>query len=355
MAILTHNIPASKVIEQRCLRDEDLSMSKAPILLSYLPTVYNDLRFDGTKITVFRKYYINKENNTLPIPNDCLLLIAVGYEDACGSIKGMWYNDALPKEILFENRQNCDCDTCGEEGHYCSNVKEFDNVETVVTILGQEYTNTTKTYTLQDGRVIRTTITATLTDTGEGSGDESVIMVEKTEQICKLDLLGCGCIAKTESNNEKIKTINKTCCSLSTNDGTFKTDCCFNKDADSFTLDIQGKLIVLSPNYARDYIILKYYSAVNSAGDYQIPSIALECVLAGLKYYYESNNPKTPPFARGQNGMYHKMYTAEQNKLKRRLRPLPYLRYMHGMGVVPYENVGSRNRLFFNNFLNNGR
>lgn len=351
MAILTNYIKASKVIEQRCLRDEDFGMTKAPILFSYLPTVYNDLKFDGTKTTTLKKYYINKENNTLAIPNDCLLLLAVGYENECGSITGMWYNDALPKEILFENRQDCGCDICGDENTLCSSVKEFDNVEQVVTLFGDEYTNITKTSILEDGRILQYTKTYMASD---GSGEEEeVIYVEKTEQICSLELSPCGCIAKTEANQTALSGLDETCCSLSTNRGRNSHDCCDNKNPNSFTLDIQGRLIVFSPNYLRDYAIIKYVSAVNSAGDYQIPSLALEAMLAGLKYYYNSNDPKAQPFTRGQGGMFHRMYTAEMNKLQKRLRPLPYQRYMKAMGVVP---IHLRTGYFGNqSFLNQGR
>lgn len=344
MGILTNYIKASDVIQQRCLRDEDFAMSKAPILLSYLPTVYNDLRFEGTKTTVYKKYYINKENNTLAIPHDCLLLIAVGYEDECGSIVGMWYNDALPKDILFENRQDCGCDVCGDENTLCSSVKEFDNVEQEVIIFGDEYTNITKTSILEDGRILQYTKTYMASD---GSGDEEeVIFVEKTEQICSLDLSPCGCVAKTEDNKKKLQDLEQTCCSLSTNRGRYDKECCHNKDPHSFTLDIQGKLIVFSPNYVRDYAIIKYVSAVNSAGDYQIPSLALEVVLSGLKYYYETNNPKAQPNTKGQGGMYHKMYQAQMNKFKKRIRPMPYERYMKAMGVVP---VNLRKGYIYNN------
>lgn len=345
MAILTNYISAGKVIEQRCLRDEDLAMSKAPILISYLPTVYNDLRFEGTKVTTFRKYYINKENNTLAIPNDCLLLIGVGYEDDCGSIKGMWYNDALPKDILFENRQDCACDTCGDENSLCSLVKEFDNVSETVFFNDEPYVNITKTNILEDGRILRYTKTWMMSD---GSGDEEeVIYVEKDEVICSLELSPCGCIAKTVANKKTLDELNHSCCSMSTNDGTFDKNCCTNKDKNSFTLDIQGRLIVFSENYDKDYAIIKYLTAVNSAGDYQIPSLALECVLAGLKYYYETNNSKAQAFTRGQNAMFHKMYTAEMNKLKKRLRPMPYERYMQAMGVVPYKP--STDNTYYNN------
>jgi len=333
MAILTNYIKASDVIQQRCLRDEDFAMSKAPVLLSYLPTVYNDLKFEGTKTTVYRKYYINKENNTLAIPNDCLLLVAVGYENECGSIVGMWYNDGLPRDILFENRHDCGCDICGDENSLCSSVREFDNVEQTVVIFGEPYTNITNTSILDDGRILQYTKTYMASD---GSGDEEeVIFVEKTEQICSLELSPCGCIAKTEDNQNKLKDLDKTCCSLSTNCGTYDKKCCTNKDPNSFTLDIQGRLIVFSPNYLKDYAIIKYVTAVNSAGDYQIPSLALEAVLAGLKYYSESENPKAAPYTRGQGGMYHKMYTAAMNKFIKRIRPMPYQRYMKAMGVVP--------------------
>ncbi len=178
-----------------------------------------------------------------------------------------------------------------------------------------------------------------------GSGDgEAVIAVETNKLLCSLDLLPCGCIAKTEANVTALEAVTDTCCSLNTNCGTYDT-CCTNKNCNTFTLDIQGRLIVLSPNYDKDYIIIKYLTAVNSAGDYQIPSLALECVLTGLKYYYEANNPKAPPYTRGEGSMLHKMYTAEMNKLKKRLRPLPYEAINNAMGVTPYKPSYDTNKL----------
>lgn len=338
-------ISATDIIKTRCLRDEDVGLSKAHIYLSYLPAVYNDMRFDGTKKHVIKKYYIDKVNNTLAIPNDCLLLMAVGYIDNCDRIEGMWYNTDIPIDLLFENGIGCECDNCSNENTMCSSVSSFDNIEENIVINGETYIKTTKINILHDGRIIKYTNTPTLSD---GSGeDEEVIFIEKEELVCTLDTLPCGCIANSDNNKKNIKEkVHCGCSNFSSNKGSCKTKC--DNDKHSFNIDFQGRMIVLPKNYDKDYVVLKFVTAINKSGDYQIPAIAQEAVLAGLKYYYESNNPTAMPFTRGQNGMFHTLYQAEMNKLKKRLRPLRYDLVMGAMGVVKkplkVNDVGNSNR-----------
>lgn len=320
-------ISVADVIKTICLRENDTSMSMAAIYSSYLPTVYNDLRFDVTKKTVTKKYYLDLANNSLVLPNDCLIVVGVGYIDDCGSIKPLWYNNAIPAPMLFENSLPCNCATCGEENTSCGLIKSFDSVEETVSILGSDYTNYIKTTILTDGTVIKNTREYGV----EGS---SVVPFDTEEEICSLDTLPCGCIATTVSNTTKINSLCDTCCSLSTGCGTYSISCCDNTSVNSYRLDMQGRLLIMSSTYDKDYIIIKYVTAINSAKDYQIPVIALEAMIRGIKHYRAMDDPKVSNSMKGQNSPTHRMYTAEMNKVRKWINPMDWGKVMDSLGVM---------------------
>lgn len=324
-------IPVQDVIKTLCLRENDNAMSMGAIYSSYLPAVYNDLRFSVTKRTVTKKYYLDLVNNSLALPDDCLLVVGLGYLDSCGSIQPIWYNNRIPTPMLFENSLPCNCNTCGEENTSCGLVASFDEVEENVVIDGDPYTNYVKTAVLTDGTVIKTTRTwgkKTHVDGTPSSSD--VIPFDTQEEVCILDMLPCGCVATTVSNTTKIKD----CCTLNTGCGTYSTSCCDNQATNTYKIDVQGRLLLLSSNYDKDYVIIKYVTALNEADDFKIPTIALETMIRGIKYYAALDDRKAPAYARGQNSMTHRVYKAELNKLKKRLNPTNWDRLMDALGVM---------------------
>lgn len=324
-------IPVKDVIKILCRREGDNNLSMADMYETYLAPVYNDIRFGVTKRTVTKKYYLDLTNNSLVLPNDCLLVVGLGYYDDCGNVKPMWYNNKIPAPMLFENSRPCSCATCGEENTSCGLIKEFDIVEEVVNILGDNYTNYVKTTVLTDGTVIKSTRTW---GTESSSDEVSVVPFDTEEEVCVLDTLECGCIATTPTNTTKITELCTTCSSFNTGCGTYNAGCCETTAVNSYRLDIQGRLLIMSPNYNKDYVILKYVTATNTAEDFQIPTLALEAVLRGIKYYRSLDDAKAPAFTRGQNSMTHRAYTAELNKLKRRLNPTNWDKLMDSLGIM---------------------
>lgn len=321
-------IPVSDVIKTVCLREGDSGMSMAAIYASYMPSVYNDLRFNVTKRTTTKKFYIDPVNNSLVLPNDCLLLVAVGYLDSCNKLVPLWYNSQIPNKMLFENPLPCNCDTCGEETNSCSAIKSFDEVTEVVTIDGDDYTNYVKTIILTGGKIIKET-----REWGKNDEDE-IIPFDTKEEVCTLETLPCGCIATTPSNTEKIESVTVSCCSMNTGCGSYNASCCDNDVVNSYKVDVQDRLLILSPSYDKNYVVLKYWTAITSQNQYQIPTIALEAVIRGIKYYRAADDPKQTASMRGQNSITHRMYTAELNKVRKRLNPLNFDKIMDALGVM---------------------
>lgn len=318
---LSAYISAEKIIKTLCLRTGDTALGRASLYASYLETVYIELSLDVTYQSVIRKFAINKRLNSFPIPQDCVLLYAVGYIDECSVVKPLWYNLDMPKDILFENGVPCECDSCGTHAN-CSTIKSFDEIEETITILGTDYTKTTKTTTLNDGTVVRKIVEPVL------SSSNTVSMVTTERELCKLDLLPCGCVDSTPENTEKVNKLCCECSSLSTNCGTYNR---LQKKDHSYALDITGTQILFGNDYPYNYVILKYLKSVDSPSDYKIPKVAMEAVISGLRYYAETDSPTAPAYDKGIGGIFYNKYFAERKKLARRLRPNYYTRVLGSM------------------------
>lgn len=317
---LSSFVSAKDVISKLCIRTEDVNLSRARLYASYMNAVWNDLRIDITKTAVVRKYHINRATNSLPIPDDCLLLYGVGYEDCEGVVKPLWYNTNMPKHLLFENGLPCYCDTCGEESAICSMIKDVTQTEEQVVMEGETYTKTTKITTLNDGKVIRKITEPYLVNNGER---ELVQMQTTEEELCALELKPCGCISNSKENQDKIKKLECGCLSFDTNFGTYLTSI-YSPENKGYSIDVTGTQILLPMNYEYDYVVLKYLTSISSEEDFRIPAIAEEAFIRGLQYYSEADNPKAPNYEKGIGSIRYELYQAEKLKLRKRLRPFDY-------------------------------
>ena len=330
-------ISASELIKTICHRNGDLALGKAHLYETYLTSVYNELRLDVTSKSVIKKFYINKATNSLPIPNDCLLLEAVGYEDEKGVVIPMWYNDKIPLDLLFSNTKNCSCNTCGGEHEYCGVIGKVNEESEEVEIQGISYTKTIKTTTMIDGSVIVTSVIPTLVN---NKGVLSVGMVRTQEELCKIDLLPCGCVDNTPDNKEKIDKFDCYCREMDTNCGTYNRY--IPKDR-GYRLDMNQEQVILDPTYPFDCIVLRYVTNINSAKDYKIPLLAMEAMIYGISYYAKSNDMRLPMNERALGGNAYNMYQAEKKKLSRRLNPNNYAKIMGAMGVTSKESTYCKN------------
>jgi hypothetical protein len=318
-------VSASDIIRKVCLRTEDVNMSKARLYASYMSTVWNDLRMDGTKTSVLRKYQINKRTNSLPIPNDCLLLFGVGYEDEFGEIRPLWYNTKVPKKLFSENGVSCSCNDCGQENMSCKTISNVSEMQEVVTIDNQTYPKVTRIITMTNGSVIKK-----VTEPVAGLGLEPQMVTTETE-VCKFELEPCGCIKRTPSNETNIRLIQTSFCGL---DYPTETYSIYAPQDKGYSIDVTGEQILLPHNYPYDYVVLKYLTNITHEADFKIPAIAEETFIRGIMYYASADDPKAVLSTKGIGGTTYLMYKAEQKKLQKRLRPTDYSKINGALGAT---------------------
>jgi hypothetical protein len=326
-------ISAAELIKTICHRNGDLALSKAHLYETYITTVYNELRIDITNKSVIKKLYINKATNSLPIPNDCMILQAVGYLNEENVVTPLWYNDKIPLNLLFSNTKDCSCDTCGGEHTYCGVIGSIDEVSEEVTINDEVYIKYVKTTTLIDGTVIVTSKIPTLVN---NEGVETVEIVNTQEELCKIDLLPCGCVANTPSNVESISSMNCYCSDMDTNCGTYNRY--IPKDK-GYRLDMNEEQIIFDRTYPYNYAVLRYVTNINSAKDYRIPLIAMEAMIYGIMYYSNKFSKTATINDRALGGTWYNDYQAEKKKLSKRINPNNYAKIMGSMGVTSEKSI----------------
>lgn len=325
-------ISAGDCIKDLCLYNEESLASKAAVYASHLRKVYDDLRIDVTHKTTIKKFYINKATRSLEIPNDLLLLQGIGYIDECSVVQPLWYNVKIPQEILFENGHDCGCQTCGDGHANCNIIKSVTDNDTTVYIKGDPYTRYEKKVVLEDGRVILKTNEPIL------HSDGNIDYQESEKELCKMDMLPCGCVASTTENTKKLEEHDCGCWNFNTNCGTYNK---FQKKKYGFTMDITGEYIVLDETYPYDHLVLKYTTVINQESDYKIPIIAETVIHAGIMYYYHMFNPKSQGNMKGIGSIPYNLYQAEKKKLAKRLRPTDFERALGAMGIVEHTHCNT--------------
>ncbi len=314
-------IGVDEIIKTIILRQGQDAASRAAIYQSYIDSVYLDFKMDATKQVVFRKYKINKANNSLVLPTDLLLLLSVGFINECGGLTGMYYNHKMPKDLLFENDVKCDC-KCGCDGN-CNTVKINTTVlEQIELKNGIKADKKTILYTSANGVVYRN-VDMPYLDTRN-----NVKYITTEEEICKVDLDKCGCIKQTANNIVATAKIDECCGTMNSCCG--EKDCIENNDVMGYSINLQGNTILLSSAYKKDYIVLKYYTIAKSKNDYKIPQIAKEAFIQGIMYYDAINTSKS----NSEISTRATIYRAEKNKVKSRLHPYNYTQLLKSIGIT---------------------
>lgn len=307
----TQYTSVNEAIKTLCLREGDSGLSRMAIYNSYISTVFNEFLYDVTRTTFTKKYYIDKTNNTLAIPNEVLSLISIGYQDEFGAIQPLWYNSKMPKEMLYENSIPCNCG-CGCDTT-CNGAKVNSVVVDKLNIGGGVLKDrTTKIWTDSKG-IIRK----------EVSYNNGVTNVVTTEEICNLELKECGCLTSSTTNTQAIATIMDACGKM---DYTCGDTECINNNKLGFTVSQQGNLLIFSSLYDIDHVILKFIGIAKNKDDFKFPSIALEAFIQGLRYYNAMNTG-------GDTQRIGYYYQREVNKVKRRLHPYNYKLLMEAVGI----------------------
>lgn len=348
-------IPIQDVIKLVTLSSDDILQRSKGRLLTYSKYVWLDMQLSTVKLAKREIFDINKRTNSVTLPQNCLQFSAVHIMDSCGNLYPIFRNDNIHDDIIdIPAQRDCACEyKCGYQ--LCNTIK------------GYEAVISTKSDFLPNGNAISFTCVdrKSIDDNGffysetqypqrvytDGVWTNTILHTEQT-QLCQLEIDSNGCVCDTEAN------INNVCsaCGLPANaqfqsvvsgsctpitcspalanipvGGTancpplsnintwiyfcnskldwFSYQCgqynCCNIN-NTYNISDDGNRLLFPPNFGFGRVLIRYYADIN-LNDLQIPFVAVDTFVMGLKYWDCKFNDKKQNLAAVYGNNYSKM------------------------------------------------
>lgn len=333
-------IPVQEAIEVANLGNKDYLQRAKGRMLKWSKYVYQDLNLTTVKAVKRELFKINKRTNTVDLPCDFLQLSSVNVIDRCGTIYPVFRNDNVKGSEIVDVPSKKDC-ACEEKCSYqlCNLVKGYHAIQE------------TRNDFLPDGTPISFNCVDRITFDRNGfvyketqnplrvymSGVwTDTILNTVQEKLCAVELDQKGCIKDTEQNvtslcnscgwDEKnmipmggtsstpplpnVKTWSYYCNSkydfFSVQCGQFPHG--FRRECNNvYNISELGNRLIFPHDFGFDRVLIRYYTDIN-LNDLQIPFIALDTFIAGLKWWDNRFDDKRQELAA--------VYKQEYSKLK---------------------------------------
>lgn len=345
-------IPIQDAIKLLSLGNEDYLQRSKGRYLTWAKHVWQDMNLQTVKVAKREIFYINKRTNTVQLPCDNLQLSSVNVIDRHGVIYPVYRNDRLHDDIVsVESAKDCACEyKCGYQ--LCNTVKGYEAITSVksdflpngnpisFTCVDRKAIDSNGFLYEETQYPLRTYLSGVWVDT---------VLHTEQKKLCNIDLDDNGCICDTEKN---VNAICSTCCGHGeSNDGIsvggnamcppspqddtwiyycntkidwFGVQCgnyprgLNNCNNNIYNISELGDRLIFPHNFGFDKVLIRYYADVN-LNDLQIPLIALDTFLIGLKWWDARFNDKKQQLADHYQQQYSRLkfgLTMELNKYR---------------------------------------
>lgn len=211
---------------------------------------------------------VNKATRTAPLPCDCRLVTFVGVINDCGKkIPLRSKTNLAPADIEKYEPEQEECKACGEVGK-CSDAMYQQTTKDVI-IDGITYQEETIVKLLPNGEYMEEVKRPVKTPTG-------ITYWTQSRLVTTFELNGCGCIATTAENEQKVQS----CCSDAYS--------CYWLPCQDTSIDYGGfqvfddlGYIMLDKLLDIEYLYVEYVGFLPKVnGEMVVPDVAFECLVA---------------------------------------------------------------------------
>jgi hypothetical protein len=137
---------------------------------------------------------VDRETNTITIPEGCERLINLSVIDKYGKLHPLTYNPDISTVNTLCQQNKCSCTTCGGVGTLCEAMDNITAINEDVVINGETYQKTT--YMRGDGCTIQREEHVPAWD----SATSEVVYVTNRQWVCDIEVSDKGCILPTAPN-----------------------------------------------------------------------------------------------------------------------------------------------------------
>lgn len=309
-------LPIQEVINLPMLGNHDYLKRAKGRLLTWSKMVWEDMELSCVKTARREVFEINKRTNTVDMPNYFRQLCSVNVIDKCGVIHPVYRDYNVKHSDLVDIQADKDC-ACEFKCNYklCNTIKGYEAVTTVkcdkmpdgsdvsFTCVDRKAIDTNGFFYEETQYPLRQYVSGVWIDT---------IKYTENRKLCKVEVDANGCVCDTETN------VDACCHACGFNDGNipvggtaetppspqddtwiyycnskmdwFSVQCgCyprgFNQNCNNFyNISELGDRLIFPHNFGYDKVLVRFYADVN-LNDLQIPRIAVDTFIAGLKWF----------------------------------------------------------------------
>jgi len=336
---LSRFIPVQTAVKYALLGNQDIQQRAKGRYLTWAKPVWEDMELSTVKVAKRELLYINKRTNTVQLPSDCLQLCTVNVIDRKGVIHPVYKNDKLHDDIIsVEAEKDCACEfKCGYQ--LCSTIKGYEAIRVI------------KSDFLPNGSPISFTCIERKAIDAQGFLYEekqfperiyisgvwtNTVLSTVQNKLCAVEVDRNGCICDTNENIEKVcsscfgdkdnslpiggnnsmpphSNRNATdwiyhCASkmdwFSYQCGSFPKG--LNHCKNIYNISELGDRLIFPHDFGFNSVLVRYYADVN-LNDLQIPAIALETFIVGIKWWDCRFNDKMQNLANVYEQQYSKL------------------------------------------------
>lgn len=315
---MSKSYPIEEVVRLACLASDDILQRNKGKFLKYAPIVWDDLQLKSIKDAKRQLFQVNKRTNTVNLPCAQEYLCSVSVMDRSGIIHPVYRNDRLHDDIVdIAAAKDCFCEKkCASR--LCNLIKGYEAIQEVKTeampdsstkdflcVTRRSYDNNGFFYEERQ-YPIRIYHNGVWVD---------VQLKTENKTLCKLELDDKGCVCDNDKNFESICS----CTGLNNNPeivygGTaqgagnaktwvyycaskydvFNTQCnrsCHNPFMDIYNISEDGNRLIFPKHFGWDKVLIRWFEDPNLR-DLQVPYLALDSFIAGIKWWNVRFNDK---------------------------------------------------------------
>lgn len=322
-------VTANDLVEGLCLREGDNDLKKKPLYLFLFKEVYQDLNMAVIRQTERVLLRVDQATKRIYAPDGYLYFSSISAPNKHGKFEPLIVNSSLDTDIIdIGASKKCGCSECACDNEYCSSVRNYELISSIVTAklpngTPKNFTATERKKILRDGTYVREVTTPV--QIFENDIHTETILQTTTEILCHLEIEECGCLKKTPKNERLL---------LSCSDSvTVAYDCgCpireLRPDAHYYKISDKGNTIQLPFDFPYETVLLRFYADVKTR-EIRVPFLAQKAMRFGIKAEETTySEPGTK-----QNQLWIRLYGLEKVDLGEKISKLKlkdFLKYVVG-------------------------
>lgn len=332
-------IPIMEAVKIAMLGNEDYLQRSRMRLLTWAKYVWEDMNLTTVKVAKRELFKINKRTNSIAIPTDCLKIASVNIVGSNGELYPVYRSLNVANSDIVDIAAGKDCG-CGQshcKSELCGLIKNYEAVVSTKTDKNPDGSDVSFQCVDRKGVVGDTFYEEKqypLRRYLSGVWVDTILHTERIE-LCKVEVDSHGCVKDSEEN------LNAVCNACGINGGDnipyggdamnppahgvetwtyfcstkmdwFAVQCgasnrAMNALSNYYVISELGDRIIFPSNFGFDKVMVRYFTDVNLK-DLQIPSIALDTFVLGLKWWDSRFDDKKLPLAQ----VYGKQYTTSK-------------------------------------------